>query len=356
MNIVAPISKAEELEAVLEAGADEVFFGMVPEEWTRKFGISTVSRRLFGNIRAYDDMRWIIETTHAAGKQAMLTLNAQHYTEDQMDCLVDLARRFAEAGGDALIMADPALLMSVAELDLGVRIHLSSIAGCRNSESARFFAELGVDRVIFPRYLKLDEIDRIVEQVPGMEFEAFILNDGCIYEEGVCHTVHLPQQYGGPICLDNYQYRFYRGDGQRIEPPMQEKLLQNEADYKEWTWYKFSCGFSTSPQGYTFGPCGLCAIRRMTDAGVRAIKIAGREAPLERKVKSIQLVASVRDRVAAGESAQSIYDYAANVRGMPELCRSGYMCYYPDVLDAITEGADSGRKFPEIKVATSAPR
>lgn len=338
MKIVAPISKAEELEPVLEAGADEVFFGMVPPEWTRQFGISTVSRRLFGNIKEYAEMQWIISTTHAAGKQSMLTLNAQHYTEPQMRCLIELARRFAGEGGDALILADPALLMVVAELDLGIRIHLSSIAACRNSESARFFAELGVDRVIFPRYLKLDEIRDMAAALPQMEFEAFILNDGCIYEEGVCHTVHLPQQYGGPICMDAYQYSFYRSDGQRIDKAAQQALLQNEADYKEWTWYKFSCGFSTSEQGYTFGPCGLCAISRLAEDGVTAIKIAGREAPLARKLKSIQLVRSVRDRVAAGETAQAVYDYASNVRARPELCHSGYMCYYPEVLEEVECG------------------
>ncbi len=334
MKIVAPISKAEELESVLEAGADEVFFGMVPPEWTRRFGISTVSRRLFGNIKEYADMQWIISTAHAAGKQSMLTLNAQHYTEPQMQCLIDLARRFADEGGDALILADPALLMEVAELDLGIRIHLSSIAACRNIESARFFNELGVDRVIFPRYLKLDEIQSIATELPDMEFETFILNDGCIYEEGVCHTIHLPQQFGGPICLDAYQYSFYRSDGQSIDPQTQQQMLQNESDYKEWSWYKFSCGFSTSSQGYTFGPCGLCAIFQLAHSGTAAIKIAGREAPLERKLKSIQLVRSVRDRVAAGESERSIYEYASNVRERPELCESGYMCYYPEVLDA----------------------
>ncbi|WP_321528572.1 U32 family peptidase [Sedimenticola selenatireducens] len=338
MKIVAPISKAEELEPVLEAGADEVFFGMVPQEWTRQFGISTVSRRLFGNIREYAEMQWIIATAHAAGKQSMLTLNAQHYTEPQMQCLIELARRFAGEGGDALILADPALLMAVAELDLGIRIHLSSIAACRNSESARFFGELGVDRVIFPRYLKLDEIRDIAASLPHMEFETFILNDGCIYEEGVCHTIHLPQQYGGPICMDAYQYSFYRADGQRIDKVTQQALLQNEADYKEWTWYKFSCGFSTSEQGYTFGPCGLCAISRLASDGVTAIKIAGREAPLERKLKSIQLVRSVRDRVTSGATAQAVYDYASNVRARPELCHSGYMCYYPEVLDEVECG------------------
>lgn len=336
MKIVAPISKTAELEPVLEAGADEVFFGMVPEAWTRQFGISTVSRRLFGNIKEYAEMQWIISTAHAVGKQAMLTLNAQHYTEAQMQCLIDLARRFAGEGGDALILADPALLMVLTELDLGIRLHLSSIAACRNREAARFFGELGIDRVIFPRYLKLDEIRDMVAAVPQMEFEAFILNDGCIYEEGVCHTIHLPQQYGGPICLDAYQYSFQRADGQRIDEPARQALLQNEADYKEWTWYKFSCGFSTSEQGYTFGPCGLCAISRLVADGVTAIKIAGREAPLARKLKSIGLVRSVCDRVAAGDTAQRVYDYASSVRARPELCRSGYMCYYPEVLEAVT--------------------
>lgn len=346
MKIVTPISKVEELLPVLEAGADEVYFGMVPPEWTQQFGISTVSRRMFGNIKKYADMQWIISATHAAGKQSMLTLNAQHYTEPQMYCLIELARRFAGEGGDTIILADPALLMVVAEMDLGVRIHLSSIAACRNSESAQFFGELGVDRVVFPRYLKLDEIRNIRATLPDMEFEAFVLNDGCIYEEGVCHTVHLPQKHGGPICMDAYQHSFYRSDGKYIDKIAQQKLLQNEADYKEWTWYKFSCGFSTSQQGYTFGPCGLCAISRLAAAGVTAIKIAGRETPLERKIKSIQLVRSVRDRVTAGQTAQAVYDYASNVRARPDLCRSGYMCYYPEVLD------DVKCNQPELRVVT----
>ncbi|MBK6287112.1 MAG: U32 family peptidase [Gammaproteobacteria bacterium] len=333
MKIVAPISHIRELGAVLEAGADEIYFGMVPTEWASQFGLSSISRRMFGNISDYRDMQQIIAITHRAGKQAMLVLNAQHYTQAQAESLMRLAERFSDAGGDAIIIADTALLLEISELRLDARLHLSSIAACRNAQAAKLFESIGANRIIFPRYMKLAEIEAMTRALPALEFEAFVLNDGCIYEEGVCHTIHLPQQYGGPICMDNYRYSHYRCDGNAIEPQEQALLLANEQDYVEWTWYKFSCGFSTSKQGYTFGPCGICAIHDFMRVGLSAIKIAGREAPLERKIKSIELVRSVRDRVAGGNTGKEIFDYATRVRARTDLCESGYMCYYPEVME-----------------------
>jgi len=332
MKIVAPISHIDELEPVLRAGADEIYFGMVPEEWVSQFGISSISRRMFGNITCYQDMRRIIETTRQAGKQAMLVLNAQHYTQAQAHCLIQLAERFSATGGNAIIIADAALLFEISTLNLNARLHLSSIAACRNSEAAKLFESIGADRIIFPRYMKLAEIKTMTQSLPNLEFEAFVLNDGCIYEEGLCHTIHLPQHHGGPICMDNYRYNYYRNDGNEFDITEQNLLLDNEKNYAEWAWYKFSCGFSTSQQGYTFGPCGLCAIGDFVRSGLTAIKIAGREAPLARKIKSIELVKSVRDRVERGATKSDILNYATQVRARPDLCESGYMCYYPEVL------------------------
>ncbi|MCF7982138.1 MAG: U32 family peptidase, partial [Pseudomonadales bacterium] len=309
MKIVAPISKISELEPVLEAGADEIYFGMAPEDWLKKFGHSSMSRRMFGNITDYRDMRRIIDTTGSAGKQAMLVLNAQQYTQQQAECLLNLAQRFSEEGGAAIIIADAALLLEISQMDLGTRLHLSSIAACRNTQSAELFKKFGADRIIFPRYMKISEIKAMINSLPELEFEAFVLNDGCIYEEGVCHTLHLPQQYGGPICLDKYRHSYYRADGMEIDAAEQALLLENEKDYAEWTWYKFSCGFATTKQGYTFGPCGLCAIDDFMRNGLTAIKIAGREAPLARKIKSIELVKSVRDKVLEGANTNEIFNY-----------------------------------------------
>ncbi len=340
MKIVAPISRLAELEPVLQAGADELYFGMVPEDWTKKFGISNASRRMFGNITDYGEMRKIIALTREAGKQAMLTLNAQHYTEQQANCLIDLAKRFSDEGGTAIILADAPLLAELSSLNLHARLHLSSIAACRNTEAARLFQSLGADRIIFPRYMQLREIAEMISAEPTLEYEAFVLNDGCIYEEGVCHTIHLPQQYGGPICMDNYRHSLYRSDGREIDAKEQQRLSENEKDYAEWIWYKFSCGFATSKNGYTFGPCGICAIGQLHRAGLTAIKIAGREAPLPRKIKSIALVRNVRDRVLQRDCDSTILGDAQQIRERPDLCQSGYMCYYPEVLDNEPARAD----------------
>ena len=127
-----------------------------------------------------------------------------------------------------------------------------------------------------------------------------ILNDGCVFEEGVCHTIHLPGKLGGPICLDNYQSTYYRRDGRPIDEADARRLQHNEADYRRWLWYRFSNGFMLTPEGLPWGPCGLCANPALRAAGIAAIKIAGREGATERKLACVGMVRQTLNRALAG--------------------------------------------------------
>ncbi len=330
MNINSPISHVDEIEALVLAGAKELYCGVVPSNWVAQFNTGAVNRRYFGNLPSLVELEKAVTLTHALGAKMSLVLNAQHYAAGQLEALVELGSRFQQMGGDAAIVADLTLLMALRAATPELALHVSSVASCRNSAAVNFYQELGARRVILPRDVTLAEIEAIATHCT-IEIETFILNDGCVFEEGVCHTIHLPKKLGGPICIDSYQFEYVGAAGQPMPPALARSLLDNDEDYKRWLWYRFGCGFSTTEEGYPYGPCGLCAIHRMQKAGVASIKIAGREGATARKLKSVEMVQQVLAKVNSGCAEADAADTALAIRKTLTHCQSGYMCYYPEV-------------------------
>lgn len=329
MRITAPVSRVEEVEVLAAAGADEFYCGVVPPDWVARFGSGAVNRRLFANLKDYAELAEAVAAAHGAGRRLALVLNAQHYAAEQVPALIEMAQRFDGLGGDALIVGDLGVLALIAQAGVRARLHVSSVATCRNAEAARFAQTLGAHRLILPRDVSLDEAGRLARQCPDLEVEAFVLNDGCAYEEGLCQTIHLPQKLGGPICLDRYTPTYTRRDGAALSDAERFALEQNDAAYRRWLWYRTGCGYSVTAAGLPYGPCGLCAMPALAGAGIAAVKIAGREAPTQRKLQSVRLVADVRDRHAAGMPAPDLIAHARSLRDAPQHCASGAMCYYP---------------------------
>ncbi len=332
VNIVTPVSRVAEVEPLAAAGASEFYCGILPRLWVDNFKTANANRRIFGNLESYEDLGTAVRLAHEGGGRMSLVLNAQHYTAQQIVALADIARRFRDLGGDALIVGDIGLIMALVEALPGYRLHLSSVASCRNSEAARFYLDLGVRRIILPRDVSIAEATAMAKATPEIEFEVFMQNDGCVFEEGVCHTIHLPGKLGGPICLDNYETRYYRRDGRALNGDEERRLQENEVAYKKWLWYRFSNGFSLTPQGLPWGPCGLCAIPALLSAGIAAIKIAGREGATARKLASLGMVRQTLDRALAGEDSAAVGEFARGLRNSPEHCATGHMCYYPEVV------------------------
>jgi putative protease len=331
MRITAPISRLDEIAPLAQAGADELYCGVVPQEWIVRFNTGAVNRRYFGNLGGLAELGQAIDTAHQHGAALFMVLNAQHYGGAYHEALVELAGEFHRRGGDAVIVADIALIALLREQLPNLAIHVSSVATCRNSAGVAFYRQLGVRRVIVPRDVSLAEIEAMARQANGVDIEAFILNDGCVFEEGTCHTIHLPAKQGGPICLEKRPSAYRNNDGTPVSSHIARKLRDNDDDYQRWLWYRFGCGFKTTADGYPYGPCGLCAIARLAAAGVASIKIAGREGATERKLKSVEMVRAVVDRIAAGASPEAAAAFAVSLRKEDDHCRSGYMCYYPEV-------------------------
>jgi collagenase-like PrtC family protease len=325
MKVVAPLNRLQEVEELSLAGADELYCGLLSPEWRERFGPLNANRRMQGNLGSIEEVERVVSEAHLRGRHVSLAVNAQHYSEEQAEEVLELVESLGAAGLDAIIVSDVALIRALGRKGAACSIHVSSVASCHNSEAARFYEDLGASRIILPRHVTIDEIAGIAAAVPAVEIEAFVLNDGCVFEEGLCHTVHLPARLGGPICLDRYEPEYQRADGRALGEDERASFAENEGAYREFLWLTFGCGFSLAEKAIPLGPCGLCAVPALANAGVRALKVVGREANTLRKVRSVEMVREARDRALAG---RAVSDWARALRGKPEYCQSGYMCYY----------------------------
>lgn len=347
MKILAPAGSVDEVEMLIGSGAEELYCGLSPREWLEKYTMAVwLNRRgpRSGNLRTFAELRSLVDSAHSSGVPVFLTLNAPYYSAEQHPHLLEFCRRAEECGVAAFIISDLGLILALRDAKVKVPVHVSSVAATLNSSAVEFYRELGVTRVIFPRSLGVKDMGRIIQNSSAdLEFEAFVLNDGCVYEEGFCHTTH---NVAGAFCTTSWSYEWqaderpqpnghrepdiHREPGQgRISSEAPEFDLEGHlADYRRWVWYINNCGCSNTPKGLPNGPCGLCAIPELAAMGISSLKIVGREANPYRKLAGLQLVKAVVDRVRAGMNPEKVRELAARIRETPELCSSGYMCYY----------------------------
>jgi putative protease len=332
MKILAPIRAYDELEMLLESGAEEFYCGIVPSEWSDRYnGPVWLNRRSpkGSGLETWDEMKRLVDGAHSSHVPVFVTLNAPYYSAEQMPLVLELATRLSEEiGVDALIVTDINLLVRLAEANLHCALHISSVAATLNAEAIRFLLDFGPTRIVLPRSVTLREIESIMEQVGSqVEIETFILNDGCAFEEGFCSTTH--HHSVGAFCTSLSEMETsFEWNGPRFTDRREKWLKRNLADYRDWVWYVNGNGCGATPKGLPYGPCGLCAIPDLQRIGVSSLKIVGREASPFKKLASVRMVRDIVDRVRAGNSKLHVIERAISLRGEPQHCQSGYMCYY----------------------------
>lgn len=311
MKILAPLRHSDEVVPLLAAGADEFFCGLTPPDWESRFGLAWANRRSPQSAGVPDIADFERIVTLAGTRPVYIALNALCYPPGAVEMLAAFGALLLEKGAAGLIVADTDLLLALVEAGLASQLHLSSLATCSNAESARFYRELGVRRIILPRHMTLSEIEQML--IPGLEFEAFLMNDGCVFEEGLCATTHA----AGAFCSM---------DGQGTEGISDQALER----YDFWKWTLNHCGCRTG-NGYPLGPCGLCAIPRLLTAGIGSFKVVGREASLARKEASVRIAARSLRLAQSGTGPEEIRAAVVDARGWPQLCEERHLCYYPDL-------------------------
>lgn len=174
-ELLAPAGSLEMMRTAFAFGADAVYAGQ-PRYSLR------VRNNSFGKIEV---LAQGIAEAHAAGKAFFLVNNIYPHNAKVRTFIDDLEPVIALAP-DALIMADPGLIMLVRERWPDVAIHLSVQANTTNFAAVRFWQSMGIKRIILSRELSLDEVEEIRQACPDIELEVFVHGALCIAYSGRC--------------------------------------------------------------------------------------------------------------------------------------------------------------------------
>ncbi len=173
-ELLAPAGTLKSLEFAFAYGADAVYAGQP------RYSLRVRNNEFHGERLATG-----IEAAHQRGGKFFLTVNTMPHNSKVKTFLDDLAPVVA-LGPDALIMADPGLILLVRETWPTMPIHLSVQANTVNYAAVRFWQSVGIERVILSRELSLDEIAEIRQQCPDIELEVFVHGALCIAYSGRC--------------------------------------------------------------------------------------------------------------------------------------------------------------------------
>ncbi len=174
-ELLAPAGTLTKLRYAFAFGADAVYAGMP---------------RYSLRVRENDFVRLPnlaagINEAHTLGKKFFLACNVLPHNAKVKTFIEDIAPVIA-LKPDALIMADPGLIMMVRERWPELPVHLSVQANTVNYAAVKFWQSLGVSRIILSRELSIDEIEEIRQQCPEMELEVFVHGALCIAYSGRC--------------------------------------------------------------------------------------------------------------------------------------------------------------------------
>lgn len=173
-ELLLPAGTLDKMRAAYDYGADAVYAGQ-----------PRYSLRARNNEFKLEQLKLGIEEAHTRGKLFYVASNLSPHNAKIKTYLADMAPVIAMRP-DALIMADPGLIMMVREKWPEVPIHLSVQANTVNYATVKFWQKLGVCRIILSRELSLDEIAEIRQECPDMELEVFVHGALCIAYSGRC--------------------------------------------------------------------------------------------------------------------------------------------------------------------------
>jgi len=173
-ELLSPAGTLKNMRYAFAYGADAVYAGQ-----------PRYSLRVRNNDFLEDNLAIGIHEAHQLGKKFYLTSNLMPHNS-KIKTYIEHMRPVIEMGPDALIMADPGLIMMVRETWPDMPVHLSVQANTVNYAAVKFWQSVGVERIILSRELSLDEIKEIRQECPDMQLEVFVHGALCIAYSGRC--------------------------------------------------------------------------------------------------------------------------------------------------------------------------
>ena len=252
IEIMAPAGSYESLMAAIQGGADSVYFGV------EQLNMRAASSNNF----TLDDLRNIVSICRENRLKSYLTVNVVVYDHEieQMHRIIDAA---VESGVSAVIASDLSVINYA--YNAGIEVHLSTQLNITNTEALKFYAQWA-DVVVLARELNLEQVGAIhksirEQNITGpkgelVKIEMFVHGALCMAISGKCYlSLHENNKSAN-------RGECYQTCRKSYLATSMETGYELEIDNK-----------------YIMSPKDLCTISfidKMTEAGVRVLKIEGR--------------------------------------------------------------------------------
>ena len=316
MNVLVPLNNIDHIDDYIAAGAVEYYIGFYDEAWHEKFGEYADINRLTGfkktaNPYSFEEVLEIIKCVKQKGVQVYVTFNSSLYNEEQLEYIEHYMERLKETNLDGVIVSCVELI-EVAN-KVGIPSVISTIAGIYNSDMVRFYHDMGAKRVILPRDLSTEEIEEIIKNSPPIEYEIFMMRNGCRFSDSNCLGFHRLEKTSICACIGNAGRDLYMG-GKNFKEKHAMEL--NDIVYTNH---------------FHNMTCGICSIYRFVKLGINAGKIVGRSDEWQNICDDIRLI---KQNVEIAKTCSSEEEYLERMifpNGHETMCKMGLSCYYPEI-------------------------
>lgn len=175
-EILAPAGDPKALLAALAAGADAVYLGL-----------KHFSARMQADNFSVTELSRMVELAHNENRRIYVAMNTLLKPEDPASAGRLIARLQRDVHPDALIVQDLGSVEMARQAGFEGEVHLSTLANVTHPRALTLAKDLGVDRVILPRELNVDEVRQCGEACPeGLDLELFVHGALCWCVSGRC--------------------------------------------------------------------------------------------------------------------------------------------------------------------------
>lgn len=200
IELLAPAGDLNRLKYAIVYGAQAVYIG------GKRFSLrSRASNFDLAEIAAG------VKFAQKYGAAIHVTVNMLPHDED-LPGLAEYLQALAEIGVTAVICASLYIAKLAKEVAPSLEVHLSTQQSTLNVAAVKFYASLGVDRVVLGRELSIDQVKHLVENSP-VPIEGFIHGGMCVNYSGRCTLSNYftlrDANRGGCAQSCRWKYRLY---------------------------------------------------------------------------------------------------------------------------------------------------
>jgi putative protease len=348
LKISVPFREEEEVNALIDAGADELYCGYLPPSWERIYTDLEFERKggRKSNFTELGVLKKAVHTAHNRNVPVYLTLNGL-YVNSQYPLLNKIIDQLEGIAFDSFIVADLGLLLLLRKRRLKSKIHISTGGTVFNSRSVDFYKGLGASRIVLDRQVSIDSMKNITSAHPEIEFEAFIINTLCVYIDGFCTFTHMYNLYTDEkqkrIPKDTKEKKMLLSIASSYDIDSRADACCLKYDVKTIDLDKSDIIVDKKIKPVFFKQltdgreCGACAIYDIALTGVKSLKIVGRQLAPELRLSDTRFIRACLDilkdnkKIKKDKFIQLAQDNYKDYCGYKDKCR-GNNCYHPGVI------------------------